>query len=826
MGGGSLRCHHRPRRSPRLTEYHDPVRILLAVVAAVVVVVLAATYLAYRRFLGRSLPQTKGSVTVDAITAPVTVSRDRDGLVHVAAETMTDAAFAMGFVHAQERLWQLELTRRVAAGRISEFAAGEGVAADRFMRRVGLHRIAKAEAAGLEGEPKAMLEAYAAGINAIIGSSRPLPIEFRLLKFKPEQWTVADSLSCAKLLALGLSTNWDNEIQRLDLLRQVGPIRAASLDLIYPDANPTILDETAHLAGRRAVDSSLDLFHEAARWIPSTGGGSNSWAVSGSRTESGRPLLCNDPHLPPQVPSIWFQAHVTVAGDFDTTGVTFASQPFPIIGHNEHVAWGFTNSFADCQDLVIEDFEDAAMRRYRTEAGAVDSTIVREVIRVKGASDIVEEVVVTRHGPIVERLEDQGKGVWRGLALQWTALQPGDSTGAILRAQRATSGDTLRKAFVGFDAPAQNVVWADTGGHIGYFLSGRIPVRRRAPSGLPVAGWNGDALWERMLTADESPAVVDPAQGFIVTANNRIVGADFPHYIGSDYMNGYRALRITELLKDTVPLTPQRMNDIQMDTVSPPAREVVKLMRDLRCSSAAAEKLRAKLMAWDGTMDPRRSEPTVYALFIERLAEEALAPLCGDAWRTVATRDRTHDVFGFPGNIVGRLTPVLLQRWRDDDVAFLEKRSTWPEIAARALEAVAGDKRSKRRWGRVHRLPLVHQLGAANRVAAFIFNPRGMRIGGDSDTVMATSKIPSEHGFEARLFTPSWRQIVDVGNWDASTGVHYPGQSGQPGSRHYSDLSARWRRNRQLTLAFSKDAVTASVRESLKLVPRGGEATP
>ncbi len=792
---------------------------VLVVATAVVVVVAVAALTAYRHWVRRSLPQTRGLVSVDGVLAPTSLSRDANGLVHVQAASMADAAFAMGFAHAQDRLWQLELNRRVASGRISEFAGPDGLVADRFMRRIGLHRIAQAEAERVEGDTKDMLTAYTAGINAVIQSSRPLPLEFRLLKLTPREWTTTDCLACFKLLALALSTNWDNELQRLDLLRQVGPVQAAKLDLIYPDANPTILTQTATDVGPHGEDSALAMFQETARWIPALGGGSNSWVVAGARSSTGRPLLCNDPHLPPAVPSPWYQAHIKVDGDFEATGVTFAGLPFVILGHNAHVAWGCTNSFADCQDLVIEDFEDASLDRYRSESGPMQAQMCREVISVKDASDEVEEVVITRHGPIVERISDPARGMWRGLALQWTALVPGDAAGSVLRVQRAQDGAGFRAAFHGFDAPAQNVIWADTNGHIGYFLCGRVPVRRRAASGLPVAGWNGDALWARLLRPEEMPAGMDPTEGFIVTANNRIVGNDFPHYIATDYMNGYRALRIGELLGESGPLTPARMAEIQMDTVCPPACTVSRLMRDLRCNTPSAERLRRLLAQWDGRMDANRIEPTVYSLFMEKLAEYSLSPLCSDAWKTVTGTNRSHPVFGYPGNLIGRLTPMLLQHWSDDDDAFFDNQTRWTEVAIRALETVAQDSRHKRRWGKLHELPLRHPL-AVNFASRRIFNLGSIRVSGDADTVLATSHVPSEPGFETKLLAPSWRQIVDVGEWDAATAIHYPGQSGQPASRHYHDLVRRWQRNDPLPLAWSDAAVRARVKRTLTLQPR------
>jgi penicillin amidase len=789
--------------------------IALIVVAAVVVVLCIALLVARHRTFGVSLPRVRGRLGVTGIAAEVTVGRDRWGVPHINATTMEDAAFAAGVVHAQDRLWQMEVTRRVATGRISELIGTDGVNIDRFIRRVGLHRVARDEELRLAPEARRMLKAYAAGVNTIGQSSHALPLEYRLLGVTPEPWEPMHSLATLKLLALGLSMNWDTELQRLELLRAIGPEHAARLDIVYPDANPTILASTVKAAG--------GMFREAARWIPTAGGMSNSWVVSGERTSTGRPILCNDPHLVPGMPSIWYAAHVRAGEDFESTGVTMPGMPFVIIGHNKRVAWGFTNSFADCQDLVIEEFDSPAGDHFRTERGFEPTRRLREIIHVKGSSDVLEEVVVTRHGPIVERIEDPERSIWRGLALQWTALQPGSAAEGLLRLQRAGDWKSFKESFAGFDAPSQNVVYADVDGHIGYLLCGRIPVRKSKPSGLPVQGWTGDAVWTRYLNVDEVPQIFDPPEHQIITANNRIVGDKFPFYIGTDYMSGYRALRIGELLGERV-VDLAYMARAQMDLVCPPARQVVRLLGAVRCEHPAAEAARRRLAAWDAVMDPRRVEPTIYEAFMARLAEHSLNPVCGNAWRILAGVDLTHPVFQYPGNLVGRLTPLLIERWELGDDGLFEGLTTWAEVVAKSLDDATTDLRerfgrgSRRwKWGRVHRLELIHPFGR-RRGLAWFFNAPSIPVGGNTDTVFATSQVPGQP-FETRLSAPSWRQVIDVGKWDASGGIHVPGQSGQPGSRHYRDLSRRWKTNRQFPLYWSAQEVRRHARTRFVLAP-------
>jgi penicillin amidase len=793
------------------------------IVAAVVVVALVVAAVATVTFLvRRRLPVTRGTLVVTGLGSPVTVVRDGVGVAHVDAASMEDAAYAMGVVHAQERLWQLDLTRRVACGRISEIAGLDGLAADRFLRRVGLRRVAEEEADLLDGEPAAMLEAYAAGINAIIESGRKLPLEFSLLRMRPEPWRPVDSIACAKLLALSLSLNWDSEVQRLRLVQEVGPEIAARLDLVYPDTNPTILAATAAIPGPGAAENLLASYREAARWLPSAVGASNAWAVAPRRTRTGRAILCNDPHLEPTLPSVWFAAHVRAGDDFETTGVTFAGQPFPIIGHNRRIAWGYTNSFADCQDLVVEQFDAASANRFRTENGWQPSQIAREVIRVKDRPDEVEEVVITRHGPVVERCDDVVGGRWLGLALQWTGLTPACAAEAVLKLQRAGNWTSFRSAFATLDAPSQNAVYADVDGHIGYFCNARIPVRRRRPSGLPTPGWDGGVLWERFLTVDEVPQALDPPDGLVITANNRIVGDSFPHYIANDYMAGYRARRLGELLgRDEMDTA--YMRAVQMDLVSPPAAVVARLLGAVSCTVELAEAMRRRLVAWDGQMLPDRVEPTVYEAFMRRLAEHAFRPLCGDAWGIAAGFDLDHPLFEYPANLTGRATPMLVERWEAGDESMFDGLTTWNQVAADALEDAVADLRRtvggvrRWRWGRLHRLHLRHPL-AVRRVLHPMLNAPGITVGGSVDSVMATGSRPGSD-FATRVFAPSWRQVFDVGNWEKGcTGVLYPGQSGQRFSRHHHDLSKRWARNRQFSLPWGEAAFAG--RRRLRLVPR------
>jgi penicillin G amidase len=328
-------------------------------------------------------------------------------------------------------------------------------------------------------------------------------------------------------------------------------------------------------------------------------------------------------------------------------------------------------------------------------------------------------------------------------------------------------------------------------------------------------------VWTRYLTIDEVPQIFDPPEHQIITANNRIAGDNFPFYVGTDYMSGYRALRIGELLNERVVDLPY-MARAQMDLICPPARQVVRLLSKMHCENPTAESARSRLAEWDAVMDPRRVEPTIYEAFMARLAEHSLSPVCGNAWRILAGVDLSHPVFQYPGNLVGRLTPSLIERWELGDDGLFEGLTTWAEVISKSLDDAMTDLRGRfgrnsRRWmwGRVHRLELIHAFGR-RRGLAWFFNAPAVRVGGNTDTVLATSEVPGDQ-FETRVSAPSWRQVIDVGKWDASGGIHLPGQSGQPGSRHYRDLSRRWKTNRQFPLYWTPQEVRRHARTRLVL---------
>ena len=517
---------------------------LAALAAAAVAAVVA--------FLRRFVPDTEGRVELDGIHGPVEIVRDRWGVPHIYANSEEDLFFAQGYVHAQDRMWQMELQRRAGAGRLAEVLGEPALEIDRTFRTVGLNRAAEDEAAGMSGETRRALQAYSAGVNAWMRLKRgSLSVEFRLLGFEPQPWRPVDSFYWAKVMSANLSGNWTSEVLRARLTRQVGADLAADLEPVYPASNPVTVpgDGSAvgqpngwrsdalrdalrlveQMLGRPATPPPVPMRAPLAGVIPLNPSASNQWVVDGAHSATGQPLLANDTHMSVAMPALWYQVHLS-GGRYQEAGVSLPGIPGVVVGHNEHIAWGMTTGWQDAQDLYVEKPNPANAREFEFQGKWEKAEVVREVILVKGRSaPLVEEVVITRHGPIVSKLV----GEEQPLALRWTGHDVTDPIRAFLSINRAQSWDDFRAALGDWVTPPHNFVYADTAGNIGFVQAGAVPVRK-GDGMAPAPGWTGEYEWERFLTVDEIPQVFNPQQGWIAVANNVVVGADYPHFLSSD----------------------------------------------------------------------------------------------------------------------------------------------------------------------------------------------------------------------------------------------------------------------------------------------------
>jgi penicillin G amidase len=751
----------------------------------------------------RSFPTINGRLTVPGLGAPVEVIRDRWGVPHVYARSAHDLFFAQGYVHAQDRLWQMDFTRRVPSGRLSELFGEITLPSDRFLRTIGMRRAAEEERAHLDAESLAALSAYAGGVNAWIAQHRSrLPIEFALLRYQPEPWSATDTLVFGKLFAWTLGGNWKYQLLRAQLIARFGPEGVRALLPPYPAGAPVIVPAGTRFDAWRAA--ALQRLLGAPG--PLSGTGSNSWVLSGSRTATGRPLLANDPHLESQMPSTWYEMHL-VGGPFDVTGATLPGVPGVIIGHNAHIAWGVTNAGPDVQDLYIERFDPAGPTRYLYRGRWDPVTVIREEIRVRGRRDpVVVPVRLTRHGPIINDVVD---GLGAFLALRWTALEPGTITAAVLRLDRARTWDEFREALRLWTGPSQNFVYADRAGTIGYQLPGRIPVRAHGDGLIPVPGWTGEHEWTGMIPFERLPSARNPSGGSLVTANNRIVTDGYAYVLSHEVDPGFRAARIEALLAPLRRATVAEMQAIQQDLLSLPGRETVRALDGARVAGEPAAGLLAELRGWDGSLRPESGPAAIYEAFRIALAQQIFKEALGaDLYKPYIERPEAWQ-------------PVVLQLLRDRSSRWWGARGRDAVVADALREAGdlltrrLGPDRSRWTWGRLHTTAFVHPLGRIGALA-WIFNAGAPPTGGDLFTV-------NNGGFSrdtfAQIIVASYRQVIDLQDWDRSVAIHTTGQSGLPFHRHYRDFVPLWATGGYHPLLFSKPRIQQESEGTLTLTP-------
>jgi penicillin G amidase len=749
---------------------------------------LAAAAVLWHRLARRPLPQVKGTIEIEGLRGPVRVRRDRWGVPHIEAEAAEDLFFAQGYCHGQERLWQMDFYRRVVEGRVSEIAGEEGLGVDRLMRTLGIRRIARREENELEPELRARLERFCAGVNQAAADAKALPFELQVLRRRFEPWAPVDILSLGKLLAFGLSTNWERELLRSDMVRELGPELAARLDPVYPADNPVVAQSLEAWSGEGMplveqidrVRRSIGLAAEAS--------GSNNWAVAGARSATGSPLIAGDPHLPPSMPGIWFQVELRHGGRF-ARGASLPGIPGITYGQNNDVCWTFTNVMADTQDLFVERIEGD---RYLFEDEWLPLRIEREEIAVKGREPVELEVRSTHHGPIVN--EALGADEGEPLALAWQTLAEPAAYAGIFDLPEVSSGPELVAMLEQHSSPALNLIWADRHGSIGYKTIGRLPMRRGGCPDLPKPGWTGEFEWEGTVPYEELPEVVDPECGYLVTANNRIVGDEYPHHITSDWLDGFRARRIEELIEATEKHDLESFEAIQSDDYSIPGIEAARRLSRLHPRGQRERSAIERLRSWDGRLDPETIAGTIYQAFLLRLAREVARCAIGDRDLRERWLDRSDNGFTTHSTSPWRWHSHLMTLWEEGDEELIGR--PWDELVLQALAGALDDLGDRFgpdpegwRWGHVHELKFPHPLGDANPLFDRLLNRR-LRAGGAQETVSQIAYDPNDP-YEA-VWAPSWRMVADPTDPDSSRWQMFTGQSGHPASPHYDDLQADW----------------------------------
>lgn len=763
--------------------------------------------------------QEDGALTLEGLHERLTIVRDSFGVPHIRAANEHDAWFGQGFASAQDRLWQMEYDRRRATGRWAEAAGAAAIPSDRLSRRLALARSAKADLTAMSVETRAMFEAYAEGVNAFSRSGQPLPVEYRLSGVAPEPWEPWHSIAAFKIrhVLMGL---WERKLAEARLLAMIGAQAYAKLEGRPPLGSAVILPPGGAVAALfRQASEELAAAAEQLGFLSEAEGGSNSWAVHGSHTTTGMPVLCNDSHRALDAPNVYWQVHVACPA-FDVIGATFAGVPaFPHFGHNGRVSWNITHTQADYQDLYIEQFDRDHPGRYRIPGGWDVAEREEQTIAVRGAPSAAVEVWRTRNGPIVHG--DPRRGT--ALALRYTATDaPCRGFEALRPMLTATSVAELHEAQREWVDPVNNLVSADVLGNIGYLTRGYLPVRSsQAHRLLPVPGWSGEHRWIGRVPFEELPQAINPPEGLIVTANQKVIPEDTP-YISQVFASPARAERIRELLTARDRLEPAEIMALQGDTVSRPARAWCRLLARSGPFAEDAEQARALLARWDGNLLPESAEALLYAFLRRSLARALFAPIVGEkawGWLTSGELAPTGTMIGqWLANVIAELDGRFSKATPDglawDDVLPSVLAGAWTAARTRS-----GADVSAWRWAAVHGTNAKHTLSATLGELSPLLDPPRVAVGGDGDTIQAASYAWRDTAAFDITSLSVYRQAVDLSDIEHATFVVPGGVAGLPGALHFADQLELWRRHERIPMHYGADAVAGAAVHGLALIP-------
>ncbi|WP_164014705.1 penicillin acylase family protein [Pyxidicoccus trucidator] len=774
----------------------------------------------------RRWPRLQGTLQVDGLRGPVEILRDTWGTPHLYAQDEQDLFFAQGYVHAQDRLWQLDFGRLTGSGLLASVMGPRLVPMDRLMRTLGLRRMAEQALPRVGAESRAILDAYSAGVNARI-ALEPLPLEFTLFGTTPAPWTPVDTLVRGNLLAMMLGGNHRLELLRARLVAEAGEDVAALLLPTHAPQTPLIVPPEAMLEGLRGVKSleGLDAT-DAVLGDPNIVSGSNNWVVHGQRTASGKPLLANDIHIGLGLPSQWYENGLH-GGRFNHVGFSLPGVPLVVIGHNGHSAWGMSNLGPDTQDFYVEKLDDPkAPRRYEYQGAWHDLEVTRETLPVRGGPSVEVVIHSTRHGPLVNKAMGRALGDAEPMALRWAHAESLPLIDALLGLNLAKGWTEFRAACALWESPGQNFVYADADGNVGYQSTGLIPLRAPNHQGtVPVPGWTGEYEWRGYIPFEELPSSLNPPAGFAVTANNKITSDDYPYAIASNWFPGYRARRITDLLAAGTRHTVEDMRRIQAETYSLPAELLRPYLLAVKPEDDAQAKALAELAAWDLRFEVDRTGATVFQAWyihvLRALLRHKLGPKLAE--RYLDGEYERHGSLHMP--LVVDLMSKPEDSWWDDPKT--PERETRDDVLRRALgEAVRwlakhyGADAKGWTWGRVHTLTYQHGVlggpgipGPLRRAANSRTQPaRGDNYSVDGASFQWSRPFNVIHGTALRV-------VIDLGDLSRSMSIHAPGQSEHFFHPHREDLMDLSQQVQYHPLLYTRQAVESHVRNTLTLQP-------
>lgn len=806
-------------------------RLAIGVLALMVLISMMGGIFYYRWFQS-PLPQVDGEVQLPGLSAPVTMTRDEYGVPHIQGANKADLALAQGYAVAQDRLWQMDLLRRAARGELAEIFGEERLAYDQAQRRLGYGIVAQQGLEKLSPDMRRNLDAFTQGVNAYIEQHRDhLPAEFHLLRYTPRPWETLDSLVIGKLMAQALNTSFPSDLMRETfrarfdaqtwnrLFEETNPldrilVGSDTAPLPSPNGKPVSVPEKKEdpklaqvQTGPELDDTILEREALALVGFDGDGLGSNNWVIGGSRTVTGKPILCNDTHLGHSVPSIWYMVHLmTTDGGFNVTGFVFPGIPGVIIGHNTHIAWGVTNFGPDVQDLFVETFNPAQPDEYRVGESWEKASIRTERIRVRKSlwsTETREEllhVTTTRHGPIVR--EENGKRY----ALRWTALDPLTEFPTFDLLSTASTWQDFQAALKLYPGPMQNFIYADIDGNIGYWAAGMVPIRKSGDGSVPVDGASGEGEWTGYLPFEKLPHLFNPAEGYIVTANQRITGKSIPEFYTHQWYAPYRAAAIQRRILMKEKHSPDSMNTIHADTWSYPddlfVKEVLKFFPNHK-NEEIWQRIHQDLSEWNGELRADSKAAAIVTTWRSRFIKKLLEAKLGDL-ETKYRWENAETVYA--SLITERPADWLPKKFPSYDELLV---ATYRE-AITELEQKFGKYRTSWSYGALNTLEFAHPLARISLLKPML-NPSVLTMNGSANTVNAYGR--------GKVWGVSMRQVVDLSNLDNSRQNITVGESGQPASPHYQDQVADWYRAQPHVFAFTSASVENHARHRLILKP-------
>ncbi|WP_183163649.1 penicillin acylase family protein [Alteribacter keqinensis] len=752
-------------------------------------------------YITKSLPVLEGEKQMEGLTNEVTVVRDARGVAKITADNLEDLFYIQGYVTAQDRLFQMDMTRRLAGGRLSEVVGSAALDSDRFYRTYGMHRYTNDMIELFDEETKQVVDAFSAGVTAYIieafkeGNE---PLEFKILGYEPEPWTAEDSAIVVKYMGYTLTGNHRNELENYQLVQALGE----DAQYLFPEYHiadhfPTIYEQI----DIEDLPFDSESLQSLISFAPSEFNGSNNWAIGGEFTESGFPIVANDPHLGLAIPSVWYQTHLELEGDFHSVGVTVPGVPGVVLGHNENLAWGVTSMSVDQEDLFLEQAHPEEPHLYLYDGEWEEAEVIEEVIEIDGEDPYTETVEVTRNGPVMTSLFSEenaevsfhadSDAPYQAISLRWTGREAGEELNGVLKLSRSTDVYEFMEGLDGFVTPALSWVFADRKGNIAYRGQARLPDRQNSVGLLPVPGWDPDYQWNGFIETEELPQIINPENGYVMTANNKPVDDEYQYEIGRSFYP-YRAERIEGMIADRIKsgeaFTADQSKEMQVDFLNTQARALVPLLMDeVEKSEGELSELEKEALALLGDWD-----------FVE--STDSAGTLLWHQWYNLFSERMFEDIVSFPyssalvihNTIVeasedpeGRMFGFLDEQWQRDFTEF--SRETFVEAAGMA-EALQGSDPDSWAWGEWHQMTIRHPLSSVQPLN-YLFDLGSWEVGGSGAT-------PGAHSYDEETGRVNhgggWRFVADLAFDEPAQDIVMPGQSGQVMSPHYDDQIEAW----------------------------------